>query len=305
LGLIDPAIVNTLVFCGIASLSSVGLTLTYLTTRVPNFAHGSYITVGAYVAVYTAQILKRSPYEAMWASALLGGLLAVAQYKLVLSRLRRRQATPTYQMIATLTIAFLVFGVMSILADYFGRVYRVRTNYVALRSWDIELVSMPGVMILSLATVSSLTLLLYLFLNKTRLGIAMRASIENPSLAEVLGINVENMYTLAWFMSGLLGGLAGMMYSMWLPVTTTAGDEFLPTVFASSILGGLHSIFGSLAGGLVVGAANSLVPYAAAQLGFVELIQYRPVIPLVIMSAILLTRPQGILSTRPGPRGRY
>jgi branched-chain amino acid transport system permease protein len=120
-----------------------------------------------------------------------------------------------------------------------------------------------------------------------------------------LGIDVDKMYTLAWFLSGSLGGLAGMMYSMWLPVTTTSGDEFLPTVFASSILGGLSNIFGSLAGGLVVGAANSLIPYAAGQLGFVELIQFRPVIPLVIMSAILLTKPQGITSLRLGPRGRY
>jgi branched-chain amino acid transport system permease protein len=303
--LIDPAIVNTLVFCGIASLSSVGLTLTYLTTRVPNFAHGSFITVGAYAAVYTAQILKRSPYEAVWASALLGGLLAVAQYKLVLAKLWRRQATPTLQMISTLTIAFFIFGVMSIFADYFGRVYKIRTNYIALRAWDIEVASIPGVMVLSLTTVSALTILLYFFLNKTRLGIAMRASIENPALAEVLGIDVDKMYTLAWFLSGSLGGLAGMMYSMWLPVTTTSGDEFLPTVFASSILGGLSNIFGSLAGGLVVGAANSLIPYAAGQLGFVELIQFRPVIPLVIMSAILLTKPQGITSLRLGPRGRY
>ncbi len=303
--LIDPAIVNTLVFCGIASLSSVGLTLTYLTTRVPNFAHGSFITVGAYVAVYTVQILKRSPYEAIWASALLGGLLAVAQYKLVLSKLRRRQATSTLQMIATLTIAFFIFGVMSILADYFSRLYKIRTNYIALRAWDIEVASIPGIMVLSLTTVSALTILLYLFLNKTRLGVAMRASIENPALAEVLGIDVDKMYTLAWFLSGSLGGLAGMMYSMWLPVTTTSGDEFLPTVFASSILGGLSNIFGSLAGGLVVGAANSLIPYAAAQLGLVELIQFRPVIPLAIMSAILLTKPQGIISLRLGPRGRY
>jgi Branched-chain amino acid ABC-type transport system, permease components len=166
--LIDPAIVNTLVFCGIASLSSVGLTLTYLTTRVPNFAHGSFITVGAYAAVYTAQILKRSPYEAVWASALLGGLLAVAQYKLVLAKLWRRQATPTLQMIATLTIAFFIFGVMSIFADYFGRVYKIRTNYIALRAWDIEVASIPGVMVLSLTTVSALTILLYFFLNQTR-----------------------------------------------------------------------------------------------------------------------------------------
>lgn len=257
------------------------------------------------MAVYTAQILKRSPYEVIWASALLGGLLAVTQYKLVLSKLRRRQATPTLQMIATLTIAFFIFGVMSIFADYFSRLYRIRTNYIALRSWDFEVASIPGVMVLSLTTVSALTILLYLFLNKTRLGIAMRASIENPALAEVLGIDVDKMYTLAWFLSGSLGGLAGMMYSMWLPVTTTSGDEFLPTVFASSILGGLSNIFGSLAGGLVVGAANSLIPYAAAQLGFVELIQFRPVIPLVIMSAILLTKPQGIISLRLGPRGRY
>ncbi|MEM1923400.1 MAG: branched-chain amino acid ABC transporter permease, partial [Nitrososphaerota archaeon] len=151
--MIDPAIVNTLVFSGIAAMSSVGLTLTYLTTRVPNFAHGSFLTTGAYMAVYWAQILHRSPYEVLWASALLGGLVSVAQYRIVLNPLRKRGASPTYQMIATLTVAFFIFGVMSILADYFGKTYKVRTNYIALRSFDLEIESIPLVMLLSLASV--------------------------------------------------------------------------------------------------------------------------------------------------------
>lgn len=294
--MLDPVIVNTLVFSGIASMSSVGLTLTYLTTRVPNFAHGSFLTVGAYLAVYWAQILGRSPYEVIWASALLGGCVAVIQYKLILAPLRDRGSSSTHLMIATLTVAFFIFGVMSILADYFGRVYRVRTSYIALRSYDFELLSVPFVMILSITSVILSTLLLYIFLNKTKTGIAMRASIENPALAQVLGINIDRMYTLAWFMSGSLGGLSGLMYAMWLPVTTTSGDEFLPTIFASSILGGLSSIFGSLFGGVLVGAANSIIPHVIASLGYTEVIQYRPVIPLLIMSIVLLTIPSGITS---------
>ncbi|MCS7145475.1 MAG: branched-chain amino acid ABC transporter permease [Nitrososphaerota archaeon] len=294
--MIDPAIINTLIFSGIASMSSVGLTLTYLTTRVPNFAHGSFLTVGAYVAVYWAQILRRSPYEVLILSALLGGLLAVAQYKIILNPLRKRGASSTYLMIATLTVAFFIFGVMSILADYFGRVYRVRTNYISLRSFDFVIASVPFVMFLAIASVVTSTILLYIFLNKTRLGVAMRASIENPDLAQVLGIDIERMYLLAWFISGSLGGLSGLMYAMWLPVTTTSGDEFLPTIFASSILGGLSSIFGSLAGGVLVGAANSVIPQIIAAMGFTEIIQYRPVIPLLIMSVVLLTIPRGLTS---------
>ncbi|MEM4405376.1 MAG: branched-chain amino acid ABC transporter permease, partial [Nitrososphaerota archaeon] len=205
-------------------------------------------------------------------------------------------ASPTYQMIATLTVAFFIFGVMSILADYFGKTYKVRTNYIALRSFDLEIESIPLVMLLSLASVILSTILLYIFLNKTRTGVALRASIENPDLAQVLGINIERMYMLAWFIAGLLGGFSGLIYAMWLPVTTTAGDDFLPTIFASSILGGLSSIFGSLAGGVMVGAANSLIPQMIAALGFTEIIQYRPIIPLLIMSIVLLTIPQGITS---------
>jgi len=296
--LLDPLTINTLVYSGIAAMSSVGLTLTYLTTRVPNFAHGSFLTIGAYVAVYWAQILGRSPYEVIWASALLSGCVAVIQYKLVLAPLASRGSSSTYLMIATLTVAFFIFGVMSIFADYVGRVYRVRTNYIALRSFDFQILSIPMVMILSISSVVLSTILLYIFLNKTKLGIAMRASIENPSLAQVLGINVDRMYTLAWFISGALGGLAGMMYALWLPVTTTSGDEFLPTIFASSILGGLSSIFGSLAGGVLVGMANSVIPHMIAVLGFTEVIQYRPVIPLLIMSIVLLTLPSGITSLR-------
>jgi len=296
--LIDPLIINTVIFSGIASMSSVGLTLTYLTTRVPNFSHGSFLTAGAYMAVYWAQVVKRSPYEVTWACSLIGGLLAVAQYKLILDPLRRRGASTIYQMIATLTFAFLVFGVVSILADYFGRTLKVRTNYISLRAFDFEVFYVPFVTVISAASVISSTILLYLFLTKTRLGVGMRASIENPDLAQALGINIDRMYTLAWFISGSLAGLSGLMYAMWLPVTTTAGDEFLPTIFASSILGGLSNIFGSLAGGVLVGAANSLIPHAIAAAGFTGIIQYRPVIPLIIMSVVLLTVPEGVLSIR-------
>jgi branched-chain amino acid transport system permease protein len=293
---IEPTIVSAAVFGSLAALASVGLTLTYLTTKVPNFAHGAFVTIGAYVGVYSVQLLQQSPYSYSWLAFILGGLVALAQYKLVLKPLSVRGTSVVGLMVATITFDIFLFGVISIVADWANRTFKVQTSYVLLRLADFAFLDIPGVMIASLGLLVGISISLYLLLNKTRLGTAMRAAIENPSLAGVVGVNVDAMYSLAWFLSGGFGGLAGLLFGLWFPVTTTAGGDFLPTIFASSILGGLGSVFGALVGGLLVGASIVYIPLAIANLGFVGIIQFRPIIPLVIMAVVLLTLPSGLMS---------
>lgn len=293
---VDPSIVSVVVFGSLAALASVGLTLTYLTTKVPNFAHGAFVTAGAYVTVYSFQLLGQSPYLYIWLAFLIGALAGVAQYKLVLRPLSKKGTSIVGLMVATITIDIFVFGITSIAADYTNRTYKVQTSYVLLRQADFTFLEAPGVMIISVIMLAGVTLGLYVMLNKTSFGTAMRAAIENPPLAGAVGINVDATYTVAWLLSGGLGGLSGLLFGLWFPVTTTAGGDFLPAIFASSIVGGLGSIFGALAGGIVVGVAIVVIPLGIANVGLVEIIQFRPVIPLIIMAIILLTVPQGITS---------
>ncbi|MET1160523.1 MAG: hypothetical protein ABWW65_06130 [Thermoprotei archaeon] len=134
----------------------------------------------------------------------------------------------------------------------------------------------------------------HLFLTKTKFGIAVRATIENPDLASVLGINPESVYVTAWFIGGALAGLSGALLSMVVSGYPAVGMTLIVTFFCGAIVGGLYSIFGSLLGGLLIGLSEYLGIYSlSASLGG-WVLAYRPMIPLLIMVATLLIYPKGL-----------
>ena len=126
----------------------------------------------------------------------------------------------------------------------------------------------------------------------------MRASVENPSLARILGIDVERTYVFAWWLAGGFAALSGSYYALWLPGGTSAGSNLIVEIFAASVLGGLASIYGAALGGLIVGASEILLTQEGAQL-FGSWVQiYQKGVPLVLMVLTLLLFPQGLVSVR-------
>ncbi|MGC9009916.1 MAG: ABC transporter permease subunit [Sulfolobales archaeon] len=122
----------------------------------------------------------------------------------------------------------------------------------------------------------------------------MRASIENPPLAAISGINIYTVYLLAWIIGGFLAGLSGGILSLISTGYNTVGMTLIVTFFAGSIVGGLYSVFGSLLGGLLIGLGEYIGIYLLSMYlgGWVTV--YRPVIPLAIMVATLLIQPMGL-----------
>jgi branched-chain amino acid transport system permease protein len=303
--MVEPIIIGTIVFTNILILTSLGLTLTYLTTKVPNFAHGSFVTIGAYVGVYAFSVQKISPYYYIPIAFLMSGLVALLQYKLVLKPLMNRGANIVILMIATLTVDVFLFGVINIIADWIATTYKIYVTYVIFKRLDFEMFGIEGAAILSTIFVIIIVILLYLLLYKTRFGISMRAVMENPSLSQILGINVDRVLTFSWFLSGGLAGIAGIFYGFQIPVHTTTGQSFLPIIFAASIAGGLNSLFGAIVGGGVVGVLSMYLPYYISRFGTIEILglkisliqilRVQPLIPLVIMAIVLLLFPKGIM----------
>jgi branched-chain amino acid transport system permease protein len=137
-------------------------------------------------------------------------------------------------------------------------------------------------------------LALHLFLTRTKFGVAMRAAIENPSLAGVVGINVNQVYTISWIIAGLLTGLAGGLLSMFAIGKPLMGSSLLPSIFAASVVGGYSSIYGAMLGGAIMGLSEIYgVTMLAYQFGG-EIIAYRPIVPLIVMAVTLLIAPTGI-----------
>ncbi len=293
--MVDPLFGGALIFASLLSLISIGLSLTYMTTNVPNFAHGSFAALGAYLTLTAVELWGGNPYQFLPFVLVIGGLAALVQYLLVFRPLIRKGVTIVGLMIATLAIEFILLSLLNIYADYLSTTFKVRSRYFLLAIYDFQIAGNTGLLFVAPILVVVTATMLYLFLTKTKFGVAMRAAIEDPDLASVVGINVNLVYAVSWFISGGLGCLAGALLPLWFPGNTDMGSKIIVSVFAASIVGGLKSIYGALVGGFLIGFAEILgTNWLASQLG-PWIIPYRPLIPLITIAITLLLAPQGLL----------
>jgi branched-chain amino acid transport system permease protein len=299
---------NSLLFSNTLVMLAVGLTLTYLTTKVPNFAHGSLAMVGAY-ALFTVAAIVFGQQLASYSLATplgLGFLVAFAagaaagllEYLLVLRPLSKRGTTPLGLMIATLGVDLILIGVLNIFADILRGMHPITGTA---RDWRLKAYVIQKVAGLSLGVWISFGIMigslvaLYLLLTRTRFGIAMRASIENPALAQVLGVNVDLVNMVSWILAGGLAGLAGGMMAFVQRINPATGSIEVVAVFAASIVGGLHSLLGAVVGGYIVGMSETLLTKIISDITGFDLVAYKRAVPLIFIIVTLLVAPEGIM----------
>ena len=294
--MIDPILFSrAIIFSSLLTLLSIGLTLTYLTTKVPNFAHGTFAAVGAYVTLTTVNMWHANPYHYLFLAFLIGGVIALAQYLGIFRPLMRRGATIIGLMITTLAIEFILLAALNIYADYLSTQLKWRSRYFLLTPHDVIIAGQRGLLIIAPTLAAVTVILLYLILTRTRFGVAMRAAIENSSLASVVGINVNLVYAVSWFLAGGLAGLSGGLLPLWFPGNPDMGGKLIVSTFAASIVGGLFNIYAAVLGGFLIGLAEVLgTSYLASQLG-AWIIPYRPLIPLIAIAITLLLAPKGLV----------
>ena len=296
--MVSQFLLDAVVYASLFGLMAVGLTLTYLTTKVPNFAYGSFVTIGSYTSFSVFRIYHLDPYVfAAPLAFILGALVSVAMYLGVLRTLARRGSSLVALMISTLAIDIAFVGVFGIYSDYLTSHYGIvdSKNFFRLLA-DFSLFGLPGVFFVAPISLGAITIALFVFLTKTKFGVAMRASVENPSLARVLGIDVERAYVFAWFLAGGFAAMAGSFSALWLQGGTTVGSELIVEIFAASVLGGLASIYGAALGGLIIGASEILFTQAGIAVFGSWISIYQKGFPLLIMVITLLLFPRGLVS---------
>jgi branched-chain amino acid transport system permease protein len=289
----------------------VGLTLTYMTTKVPNFAHANFVVFAIFSGA-TAFIFGgfASPYMTLPVAALAGAAVAVLLYLLVLKPLTQRGANIVVLMIATLA-AGIVFdaAVAAIFISFIGQKY---AKFLSDKGYylfnlnqlpDFHAFGMPGILFVAPAAMILVTIGIVLLL-RTRFGIAMRAAIENPNLARILGINVERVYLISWFIAGLLAGIGGGLFSIQSPSPPSTSSNIIVDIFSGVVLGGIGSIYGGIIGGFIVGFSETygirlLTVFADNTWGYQvgsQLTAFQKGIPLAIMIITLLVIPKGLTS---------
>ena len=291
---LDPIFSDAIIFASLLALLSIGLTLTYLTTRVPNFAHASFATIGVYIALVATRVWESTPYIAIPIAFVISGIVAVALYTFILKPLIRKGASQAIQMVATLAFDLIVIAMLNIFADYIVNTYQVTSREFTLRSYDVEFMGLPLIVFAAPITIAILAITLHIVLRKTKFGIAMRAATENSDLSGIVGINVKLIFRISWLLGGGIAGIAGALMSLWFQGDPNLGPQLIPSVFAASIVGGFFSIYGAIAGGLLVGLTEVLgTRFLAGEFGS-WLIAYRPLIPLVFIVVTLLLAPRGL-----------
>jgi branched-chain amino acid transport system permease protein len=197
-------------------------------------------------------------------------------------------------MITTLAMEFILLALLNIYADYLSTVLKIDSRYFLLASHDINIAGVKALLIVAPTLAAITVTFLYLVLTRTKFGVGMRAAIEDSSLASVVGINVNLVYAISWFIAGGLGGLSGALLPLWFPGNPDIGARLIVSTFAASIVGGLFNIYGAVLGGFLIGLAELLgTSYLASWFG-AWVIAYRPLIPIIAIMVTLLLAPRGL-----------
>lgn len=293
--MVPQILIDALIYANLLLVLSIGFTLTYMTARIPNFSHGTLAAIGVYVTFHLHRVLNLNPYSAMpVACALVAGIL-IALYYLVIRTLLRMGATVISLTVSTIALEIILFAALMIYVEDISSRAGIFSMSFILRESDFAVMDLPGILIVSILLSIFLIVGLHLLLTYTKFGISMRATVENPELAKIMGINTEFIIAISWLLTGGLAGLAGSLLPMWLQGTPQIGFLLLISVFAASILGGIRSIYGAMIGALIVGMTEVLGTVALARVFGPAIPAYRLLIPLTIMSVILLIAPTGIV----------
>lgn len=278
-------LVSGLATGSIYALVALGLALIYRSTRILNFAHGDITTAGTFMALTLLSL--NLPFALAFILAIVFGMvLAMAFYFCVLVPAQRREATQLGQIILTLGLGLILQGLVA----YFGGTVPQAFPFPLS---DIKIYHLGEVVVsqLSLGTFFIglfACLLFYLLVQKTRIGLAMRATSENLPAAQTMGIPTRKVLAFSWGLAALLGVIAGLFLAPALLLDPFFMLEPFLKGFAAAILGGLNSLPGAIVGGLILGVAESLAG------GFIS-IAFKNTLAFVIIILVLLFRPEGLL----------
>jgi len=280
-------IVYGIISGSILALGAIGLTLIYGILNFANFAHGDLMALGAYLALF----FKVSLALPMWLAFILGmlctALLGVFLERVWFRPLRQREARAAIMAISSLGLALILQNLIRMLwgpqVQYYSRAIHFPFTVPVLQ------VRLNTQQVLIFAIALGLVILVSLFLQRTKLGKAMRATSDNFTLALISGIDTERVVLWTWLLGAGLAAAGGILLGMSVRLQPIMGWDLLLPIFAATILGGIGSPYGAMAGALIIGLAEELsTPFIPTE--------YKPAVSLVLLVLVLLVRPRGLFA---------
>lgn len=231
---------ETLLNVALMIILCIGFTFTYMMDGFPNFAHTGYASIGALVSFYLARIVGLNPYLTWPFSALAGGAIGVFFYVCIVRPIKRGRG---YQDI-TLTLTFLVVAqVIPSLCYIFNWWSRytlgAQTRNYSLGYLDFTWNGYRGITVVGPLMSLLLVVGVHLFLTRTRLGLSLRATSEDESLAATIGVNTFRAHCASWFLSGSLAALAGSIITIHRGIGIEGTEGLIVNVMSGAIIGGI------------------------------------------------------------------
>lgn len=270
------------------ALIAVGYSLVFGILRLINFSHGSIYAFGAHMALLFVG-MNFGILPAIALSILFTGLLGVVIDKTALEPLRKKNSIPIASLITTIGVSNIIQNLLMI---FFGSEKKAFPAF-----FDFGMISLGSVQINSTQIIMclvSLILLVFLtvIINKTKIGLAMRATEQNAKAASLMGINVNFVISFTFFLGGASAAIAGALISGYYQIVyPTMGFMVGLKAFAAAVLGGIGVLYGSVVGGLVVGVSES---FAATFLGST----YRDSLAFIILIIVLIVKPTGLFGKK-------
>ncbi len=280
--LIEAQALNGLALGAILALASLGLTIVFGLLGFVNFAHGAFFTVGAYAGwlVYSNTNNFFLAIPAGFAVAFIAGFVV----ERILIRMYYRRPKED-QILVT-------YGLAIVLVETVRAVFTGQTKLLQTPSWASGIVQIGHIYYpqyrVAVMAIAAITLaIIYLVLFRTRIGLIVRAGIDDSVIVNILGINVNRTFLLVFALGAAIAGLSGIVDAPLVAVNPDMGNDLLVQSFVVIVIGGVGSFFGAILGGVIAGEIVSITTAFAPD--------YASVMLYVAMAIVLIVRPQGLL----------
>ena len=271
----------------IYALIALGYTMVYGIAKMLNFAHGDIIMVGAYAVITAVFTMGLPPFIAILISIALCALLGIVIEFLAYRPLR--QAQPLAVLITAIGVSYLLQNLALLI---YGSEQKAFPTIVALPTVHIGGVYIDGITLATLVVTAVIMVALSLFINKTRMGKAMRAVSEDKEAAELMGISVNRTITVTFAIGSALAGVAAIFYgAAYTYIRPTTGAMPGIKAFTAAVFGGIGSIPGAMLGGILLGVIEQLSKTYISTL-------WADAIVFGVLVVVLVVKPNGLLGKK-------
>lgn len=278
-------VVNGLSIGSVYALMAVGYSLVYSIMNFSNFAHGGVIMIGAYIGYFCLTLFEVPFFMAFILSALGAGILAVSMERIVYRPLRKRNAPFLYFIISAMGASIFLENI--VIASPIGPTFRSYPPIFSTEPIMLGNIAL-GRLDLLMFIISALSLLALVYIiEKTKIGLSIRATAYSIKGSTLMGVNVDMVIFIIFALGGLLAGLAGMFFGMKYTVYPQIGNITTKS-FVAAVFGGLGSLPGAVIGSVLLGLIETMTSGILSS-------QYRDLIVFALLIIVLVFKPTGLM----------